>query len=51
MLYAQILLEFDRRDEAKKQLRHILDIEPRPTHIVEDQYLKYRSLELLKEHF
>jgi len=51
MLYAQVLLEFDRKQEAHKQLQYILDMEPRSTHPVEDQYLKHRSRELLKEHF
>lgn len=51
MLYAQILLEFDRKNEARKQLEYILDIEPRPTHLVEDRYLKYRSRKLLHEAF
>jgi tetratricopeptide (TPR) repeat protein len=51
MLYAQILLEFERRDEARQQLRYILDMEPRATHPVEDQYVKHRSQQLLEEHF
>lgn len=51
MLYAQVLLEFDRNQEAQKQLQHILEMEPRPTHLVEDRYVKHRSRQLLKEHF
>jgi tetratricopeptide (TPR) repeat protein len=51
MLYAQILLEFDRDEDAKKQLQYILEMEPRPTHLVEDRYVKHRSHQLLKEHF
>lgn len=51
MLYAQILLKFDRKDEAKKQLQYILDMTPRPTHKVEDRYIQHHSRELLKEHF
>lgn len=51
MLYAQILLEFDRREEARRQLQYILDMEPRPTHIVEDRYLKHRSRQILSEQF
>lgn len=51
MLYAQLLLEFDRTEEAQKQLKHILDMEPRSTHPVEDAYIKYRSRGLLDEHF
>lgn len=51
MLYAQILLEVAQREEAEKQLRHILDMELRETHIVEDRYIKHRSRQLLEEHF
>lgn len=51
MLYAQILLEFDRKNEAKRHLQFILNKKPRPTHIVEDKFLKYRSRELLEAHF
>jgi tetratricopeptide (TPR) repeat protein len=51
MLYAEILLEFDRDEEAKKQLQFILDMEPRPTHTVEDQYLKHRSRLLFDQYF
>lgn len=51
MLYAQILLEFDRMDEAGEQLQYILDMDLRATHIVEDRYIKHRSRQLLKEHF
>lgn len=51
MLYTQILLEMDRHDEAEKQLQYILDMDPRPTHVVEDRYIKYRSRKLLEEHF
>lgn len=51
MLYAEILLEFDRNKEAKKHLQHVLDMTPRPTHTVEDQYLKHRSRLLFDEYF
>jgi len=51
MLYAQILLEFNRDEEARKQLEYILDAEPRSTHLVEDRYLKYRSRKILREEF
>lgn len=51
MNYAQILLEFDRKEEAKKQLQYILDMEPRATHIVEDRYIKYRSRQIIKKNF
>lgn len=51
MLYAQILLEFDRNEEAREQFRFILDNPPRPGYTVEDRYLKHRSKELIDEHF
>ena len=51
MLYAQILLEFDRTEKARKHLQFILDLDMRPTHVVEDRYLKHRSRELLSKHF
>lgn len=51
MLYAQILLEFDRKKEAKKQLQFIQNIDPRPTHLVEDRYVQHRSRKLFSEHF
>lgn len=51
MLYAQILLEFDRDKEAKKHLQYILDMQPRPSHTVEDKYVKHRSRQMLKNEF
>lgn len=51
MLYAEILLEFDRNKEARKQLQYILDMEPRSSFLVEDRYVKHRSRKLLEKHF
>lgn len=51
LLYAQILLEFDRLDEARNQLNYLLDMDLRPTHPVEDRYIKHRSRQLLDDHF
>lgn len=51
MFYANILLEFDRDSEAKKQLHKISRMTLRDSHIVEDRYVKYRSEKLLEEHF
>lgn len=51
MLYAQILIEFDRNEEAREQLRFILNNPPRPGYTIEDRYLKHRSEKLLDEHF
>ena len=51
MLYAQLLLEFDRGQDAKKELQGILDLEPRPDYLIEDRYVQYRSRQLLEEKF
>lgn len=51
MLYAQILLEFDRKKEAQEHLQYIINRDIRETHVVEDHYLKHRSRQLLQEHF
>lgn len=51
MLYANILLEFDRNEEAKKLLHEIRRMNPRASHTVEDRYLQYRSRKLYEEHF
>ena len=51
MLYAQVLIEFDQYKEAKKHLQFILNMHSRPTHKVEDRYLKYRSHQLLEKNF
>lgn len=51
MLYAQLLLEFDRDEQAKKELQGILDLEPRPDYLIEDRYVQYRSRQLLEENF
>ncbi|MDZ7658341.1 tetratricopeptide repeat protein [Fodinibius sp.] len=51
MLYANILLEFDRDEEAKKLLHQIRRMTPRSSHKVEDRYLQYRSQKLYDEHF
>jgi tetratricopeptide (TPR) repeat protein len=51
MLYANILLEFDRREEAKELLYEIRRMTPRATHTVEDRYVQYRSRQLFEDHF
>lgn len=51
MLYANILLEFDRHGEAKEQLQKIRRMTPRATHTIEDRYVQYRSQQLFEEHF
>ncbi|MDZ7680751.1 MAG: tetratricopeptide repeat protein [Fodinibius sp.] len=51
MLYAEILLEFDRPEQAKEHLQYILDMELRPTHTVEDKYVKHRSRQMLNNQF
>lgn len=51
MLYAEILIDFDRHDEARKHLEYILTLEPRASAEVPDRYVKHRAEELLKKHF
>lgn len=51
LLYAQILLEFDRSGEAQDYLNKILQQEPRSSNLVEDRYVQYRAKKLMKEHF
>ncbi|WP_440999689.1 tetratricopeptide repeat protein [Fodinibius sp. SL11] len=51
MLYANILLEFDRYQEAKEQFEKISQMAIRDSHVIEDRYIKYRSQKLLEEHF
>lgn len=51
MLYAEILISFDRLGEAKEHLEYIRKMEPRPEAVIPDRYVMYRAKELLKEHF
>lgn len=51
MLYANILLEFDRKEKAKEILYEISRMTPRDSHVVEDRYVQYRSQKLFEEHF
>lgn len=51
ILYAQILLELDQREEARKQLYKLQQMRPRPSHTVEDHYVQHRGRQLLEEHF
>lgn len=51
MLYANILLEFDRKEKAKELLHEIRRMTPRDSHKVEDHYVQYRSQKLFEEHF
>lgn len=51
MLYAQILVDFDRNKEAREHLIAILEMSPRPNYLIEDRYVQHRSQELLNEHF
>lgn len=50
LFYARVLLHFGRNTEAKTQLQHILDMNPREEHLVEDRYMKYQAKELWKSH-
>jgi tetratricopeptide (TPR) repeat protein len=51
MLYANILIEFDRNEKAKELLHEIRRMTPRASHTVEDRYVQYRSQKLFDEHF
>lgn len=51
LLYAEVLLEFDQDKKARQQLEYILNMEPRSSHLVEDRYVKHRSLQMLKKQF
>lgn len=51
MLYANILLEFDRNKKAKELLYEIGRMTPRTSRTVEDRYVQYRSQKLFEEHF
>lgn len=51
LLYARILLHFDRNKEAREHLKTILNTPPRPSNLVEDRYVQYKARELIKEHF
>lgn len=51
LLYARILLRFDRSEEAKPYLSEVLALEPRSTNLVEDRYVKDRARKLMDEHF
>ncbi|MGM0546400.1 MAG: tetratricopeptide repeat protein [Bacteroidota bacterium] len=51
VLYAQLLLEFDQKKDARDELLMLNRMTPRETHIVEDRYVRHRADQLLEEHF
>lgn len=51
LFYAQMLLHFGRKAEAKTQLLHLTDNNPRPSHLAEDRRAQYRAEKMLKKHF
>lgn len=51
LLYSEILMSFDRKQEARKHLEHIMQMEPRPDYLIPDRYVKYRAEQLLQEGF
>lgn len=51
LLYAEILISFDRAEEARKHLDYLLQKEPRPETVIPDRYVRYRAGELLKNHY
>lgn len=50
LFYARVLLYFGRNTEAKTQLQHILDMNPRESNLVEDRYMKHEAKELWNTH-
>lgn len=51
LLYAELLMNFDRYEEARKHLEYLLEFQPRPDALIPDRYVKHRALQLLKENF
>lgn len=51
LLYAEILISFDRTKEAKEHLEYITKQEPRAEALLPDRYVKYRAKELIEEHY
>lgn len=51
LLYAEILLEFDRKSEARKQLQYITGMKPRQDYLVEDRYVKHRAEMLVNKNY
>lgn len=51
LLYSEILLSFERKQEARKHLEHIMEMEPRPDFLIPDRYVKYRAEQILKGSF
>lgn len=51
LLYSEILISFDRKQEARRHLEHIMDMEPRPDFLIPDRYVKYRARQLLQQNF
>ncbi len=51
LLYSEILLSFDRKQEARKHLEYIMSMEPRPDFLIPDRYVKYRAEQVLNESF
>jgi len=51
LLYAEILISFDRAGEARKHLEYLMQMEPRPEFLIPDRYVKYRADKLLKNHY
>lgn len=51
LLFSEILMSFDRKEEARKHLEHIMQMEPRPDYLIPDRYVKYRAQQLLRQEF
>ncbi|MGK7368632.1 MAG: tetratricopeptide repeat protein, partial [Candidatus Halalkalibacterium sp. M3_1C_030] len=51
LLYAEILMSFDRKQEARKHLEFIMEMNPRPDFLIPDRLVKYRAEKLLTSSF
>ena len=51
LLFAEILMSFDRNNEARNHLEHIMKMEPRRDFLIPDRSVKYRAQKLLEQEF
>ncbi len=51
LLYAELLMSFDRHEEAREHLEYLIEFQPRPDALIPDRYVKHRASQLLKERF
>ncbi len=51
LLNAEILLKFDRKEEAREQLLRIKALQPAPPTLIPDRYVQYRARKLMSREF